>query len=322
VPVDSASYAAKATVTVLGNSGSLTKTNYAFSGWNTAADGSGTTYVAGATFTMASASVTLYAYWVPVPTYKVTYNGNGATSGDVPVDSAAYVQNTVATVLGNTGNLVEDGFVFAGWNTASDGSGTTYYQESSLNVSANVTLYALWTDKTTYTVSYRYDGVCTGTVPVDTVHYLDGAKTIVLKNSGNLQKDGYAFNGWNTASDGTGTSYAAGDTITIDSSDVTLYAVWKTNILSITVTTPGTVTVTLTISSNVVTQGNALSASVATSSSVDSYLWYLDGGSPVSGQTTSSFSGGASLGVGLHTLTAVVMKNGVAYSASGRVAVQ
>lgn len=64
VPTDSNSpYAKDATVTVLGNTGNLEKTNYTFTGWNTAADGSGTHYDAGATFSMGTSNVTLYAEW-------------------------------------------------------------------------------------------------------------------------------------------------------------------------------------------------------------------------------------------------------------------
>jgi len=63
VPSDTQAYAASSTVTVLGNSGALVKTGYAFNGWNTAADGSGTAYVAGGSITMGSANVTLYATW-------------------------------------------------------------------------------------------------------------------------------------------------------------------------------------------------------------------------------------------------------------------
>ena len=64
VPVDSNSYAAGATVTVLGNTGGLAKTGYTFAGWNTKEDGTGTSYAAGSTFTMGSANVTLYAKWI------------------------------------------------------------------------------------------------------------------------------------------------------------------------------------------------------------------------------------------------------------------
>ena len=63
VPVDSNSpYESGATVTVLGNTGTLTKTGKTFGGWNTKADGTGTAYAADATFTIAADTV-LYAVW-------------------------------------------------------------------------------------------------------------------------------------------------------------------------------------------------------------------------------------------------------------------
>jgi uncharacterized repeat protein (TIGR02543 family) len=42
----------------------LVKTGFTFSGWNTAADGSGTNYAAGATYNGSSGSLILYAKWV------------------------------------------------------------------------------------------------------------------------------------------------------------------------------------------------------------------------------------------------------------------
>jgi len=68
VPVDGNKYASGATVTVLGNSGSLVNTGYPFSGSNSAANGVGAAYVAGATFVMGSSNVVLYAQWTLVPT--------------------------------------------------------------------------------------------------------------------------------------------------------------------------------------------------------------------------------------------------------------
>ena len=41
-------------------------------------------------------------------------------------------------------------------------------------------------------------------------------------------RDGYSFEGWNTAADGSGTSYAAGDKVEL-TAPVTLYAQWKKN---------------------------------------------------------------------------------------------
>lgn len=74
VPADGNSYQQNATVTVLGNTGTLTKTGYSFSGWNTLANGSGTTYLTGSTLTMGTANVTLYAYWTPLVTDLTSAN--------------------------------------------------------------------------------------------------------------------------------------------------------------------------------------------------------------------------------------------------------
>jgi uncharacterized repeat protein (TIGR02543 family) len=63
VPVDGNTYTSGGTVTVLGNTGSLTKTGYTFAGWNTAANGGGTSYNPAAIFNITS-STTLYAKWV------------------------------------------------------------------------------------------------------------------------------------------------------------------------------------------------------------------------------------------------------------------
>ncbi len=62
-PVDTLSpYYAGVTVTVLGQ-GDLARDKYNFTGWNTAADGTGTAYVETDTFTMPAANVILYAQW-------------------------------------------------------------------------------------------------------------------------------------------------------------------------------------------------------------------------------------------------------------------
>lgn len=63
VPADGTAYVSGATVTVLGNTGSLVKTGSTFAGWNTAANGSGTPYAAAATFAIGAGNVTLYAQW-------------------------------------------------------------------------------------------------------------------------------------------------------------------------------------------------------------------------------------------------------------------
>ena len=63
-----------------------------------------------------------------------------------------------------------------------------------------------------------------GTVPTAISTYVGVANTIPLNS---LTRTGYTFNGWNTASDGSGTAYATGSTIT-PTGDITLYAQWQT----------------------------------------------------------------------------------------------
>ncbi len=77
--------------------------------------------------------------------YSVKYDGNNADSGSVPVDgNSPYEKDNEITVLGNTGNLVKEGYTFKGWNTKADGSGIAYKAGDKFNITDNVTLYAKW----------------------------------------------------------------------------------------------------------------------------------------------------------------------------------
>jgi uncharacterized repeat protein (TIGR02543 family) len=145
VPIDDQAYQQNATVTVKGNAGSLEKTGYTFAGWNTASDGSGESYGPATTLTIGSNNVTLYAKWLLIPNYTVTYNGNGNTSGVVPNDNLTYQQGATVTVKDNSGSFAKSGFKFIGWNTSADGSGTSYNPDSTFFMGTeNITLYAFW----------------------------------------------------------------------------------------------------------------------------------------------------------------------------------
>jgi|GEM_PF-306035 len=61
-PVDSGIYQVGSSLTILGAS-TLTRTGYSFAGWNTSADGSGTSYTAGSVITMPSTNLILYTMW-------------------------------------------------------------------------------------------------------------------------------------------------------------------------------------------------------------------------------------------------------------------
>jgi len=159
--------------------------------------------------------------------YSVTYNGNGNTGGAVPVDSNYYAAAANVTALGNTGALTRINATFGGWNTAPNGSGNAIAAGASFAINANSTLYAQWIPITS-TVSYDANGSTGGTAPADGNTYAPGATAVVLANTGALVKTGYTFAGWNSTAAGTGVSYPAsgGSTLTIGSSNLTLYAKW------------------------------------------------------------------------------------------------
>lgn len=165
---------------------------------------------------------------VPDPatlTYTVTYEGNGSDGGSVPDDaSSPYNYEASVTVLGNTGALTRTGFTFAGWNTASDGSGSGYAASDSFSITIDTVLYAQWTPST-YTVSYDGNGNTSGTAPDDQVK-THGQSLTLASNSGSLAKDAYAFEGWNTANDGSGTDYGEAASFATEG-DTTLYAKWN-----------------------------------------------------------------------------------------------
>ena len=92
-----------------------TRDGYTFTGWNTAADGSGTAFSAAAS--MACMGMMLFAQW-HVNSGSVTFNGNGGTGAGAAQSCA----------MGNIITLSETeptrtGYWFTGWNTSPDGSG-------------------------------------------------------------------------------------------------------------------------------------------------------------------------------------------------------
>jgi uncharacterized repeat protein (TIGR02543 family) len=144
VPVDPNKYSPGAELTLLGNSGNLTKAGSIFKGWTVT--GSTTTYIAGDKVTIPlthpSSTFNVTVKWAPV--YTVTYNGNGSDGGSVPVDANAYEQGANVNVA-PAGTLTRTGFTFAGWNTLANGTGTARAAGSTFAMaSANVTLYAKW----------------------------------------------------------------------------------------------------------------------------------------------------------------------------------
>jgi uncharacterized repeat protein (TIGR02543 family) len=78
---------------------------------------------------------------VTIPSYTITFNGNGSTGGSTATQTIASGANVALTTNGFT----KTGYTFDGWNTAADGSGTSYANGANYTMgTANVTLYAHW----------------------------------------------------------------------------------------------------------------------------------------------------------------------------------
>ncbi len=126
------------------NSGTLVKRGYRLAGWNTADDGTGTPYALGASSVKFATARTLYAHWTPA-TYSVIYSGNGASAGSEPA-AQTFTYGSSVSVRDNIGGLTKDGYTFAGWNTADDGSGVTYTPaQTNVALSTDTVLFAQWT---------------------------------------------------------------------------------------------------------------------------------------------------------------------------------
>jgi hypothetical protein len=226
VPVDLVRHAAGDSVTVLGNSGNLIKSDYAFDDWDTSPFGNGTIYRASNNFNMGSGDFELYARWLP--TYSVTYDGNGKDSGSVPIDNNLYVQSATVNVLGNVNNLALTGYGFWGWNINQVNFTRRYFKPADTfsMVGNDVVLSAIWEAPNNHMVIYDLNGG-SGTVPIDpNSHGYGSTDTVTVQNptGTGLSNGDLHFGGWNTGSDGTGNTYTT--SFTMESEDVTLYAQW------------------------------------------------------------------------------------------------
>lgn len=74
--------------------------------------------------------------------YTLSYNANGATSGVAP--SAVSAEQGSRITLNNSAGLSRNGYIFVGWNTDANGTGTNYPAESNYTINSNMTLYAKW----------------------------------------------------------------------------------------------------------------------------------------------------------------------------------
>ena len=223
--IDSATGAAGESVTVAENV--FTRNNYTFTGWNTQADGKGTAYKPGDSFTLTDKDTVLYAQWsenAPAQV-NVSYDANGGTG-------------TMESMTGDVGSEIviaqngfaRSGYTFTGWNTQADGKGTAYKAGDSFTLTDKDTvLYAQWNKLVT--VSFDLCGHGGANIPSQT--FVSGNKA---SEPAAPKEDGWVFGGWYTEK-GCKYRFSFDSAVT---SDITLYAKWDrvTTVVSAPVATP------------------------------------------------------------------------------------
>jgi uncharacterized repeat protein (TIGR02543 family) len=234
VPTDGNKYSTGDMATVLDNTGNLAKSGYTFSGWNTAADKSGTAYAVGATL-LITENIVLYAIWTAATATdktetEATAAANTGNTAKSTTDSSS--SNTLVSKLKAViGVLLAAVIGFSSYTvgTVTSTNGGTATQTTA--IVSTVTPTATTTASTesaviAYKVTYNSNGATSGAVPTDSGSYAEGKSVTVLGNTGGLAKDDYIFAGWNTAADGSGVTCTAGATLIIGKANVTLYAIW------------------------------------------------------------------------------------------------
>lgn len=213
----------------------VSKDNYKFDGWYESASITDTTKIDFDAGYTVSEKKTVYAHW--------TYTGTDKITVKFMNDSTQYATIDVApnTTLGDSmpADPTKSGYTFKEWNTASNGTGTTFDKNTNVGAGpATVTVYAQYVQD--ITVNYdtnggNADGPAAVTKPAGDA-YVDPTQTPT--KDGVNGHPGYTFLGWNTKKNGSGTYIKAGnktgssdplkysDLVTGGVSSVTLYAQW------------------------------------------------------------------------------------------------
>ena len=195
----------------------FSRTGYTFAGWNTRADGLGTSYEDGArveNLTLDGSTAVLYAQWQPI-TYKVYFDGNHGDGTMKPMT----LDYDKEYALSKCAYSLEDA-MFTGWNTSRDGSGTTYGDSDVvLNLRSNqgdyVVLYAQWQEEEPRAYVVSFDSA--GGSEIEDLLVAAGEPAT---QPADPTRSGYTFKGWLLDA-------LAYDFKTPVTADITLTASWE-----------------------------------------------------------------------------------------------
>lgn len=204
-------------------------------------------------------------------------NNNDILNALLAKNKAGSVTKTCYVTNGGTVDMTKTGFEAVSrpgytveWHQKADFSDAAYTgdPQNSQNY------YAKWT-LSANAIEVTYDANISG-VTAKTYAVFTGGKHEAEESSFN--RAGYTFTGWNTAANGTGTAYAVGDIIPT-TADITVYAQWKLNAPTVSVTGNATKQY----------DGGNVTLTVATSVSGVTYQWQRDGVN-IDGATNATYT--------------------------------
>ena len=162
------------------------------------------------------------------------FEGNTLTGDGTMYDQTMY-EGAAESITANS-FTAPSGYYFAGWNTAQDGSGVSYYDQQQVvdipSTNNVATLYAMWTDCPGGTICYDANvsnpNDIEGEMGDQTI---SSSATSAVLYAPNFKRSNYGFAAWNTNPSGTGTNYGPNQTLEFtagayDAGGIKLYAKW------------------------------------------------------------------------------------------------
>ncbi len=203
--------------------GKPSQDGFDFAGWSHRADATSADYVPGGSITLTVPETTLYAVWLPIITYTVTFDANGGTDAPGHV-SGKSSSGSVTLELPADVPKKADG-VFRGWSRSAESVQPEMQPGQTVEVRESMTLYAIWKDMVVFTLAFDANG---GTdAPVEQSGSSDAGYYDFPIPADVPTWAGHVFKGWALDPESKDGYYMAGGTFKSIARSTTLYAVWK-----------------------------------------------------------------------------------------------